>query len=236
MMPSESGIVVKDATVAHGGSVVMTNVQLRAPRGTTCILTGDNGSGKSTLLHACAGLVSLARGSVRLSGLAPSTRHPYELVRRGVRIGFVFQDGGLLSTMNVMANVALPLHYHADVLDLDPSAIENRARSALERVGVHTRDLYSMPANLSFGTRRRVALARALVVQPTYLFIDDPDVGLDPETAKVLHDIIDAAAASDAVTMCIATNRTEFLGRLNAPQYVLRGGRLAAQGRVSRVC
>src|SRR5690606_1482442 len=98
----------------------------------------------------------------------------------GVRRGVVFQEGGLLSNLPAVANVELPLRYHADVLGLSPEQVSERAEAALERVRLSRNDYYALPAHLSFGNRKRLALARALALRPNFFFFDDPDVGLDP--------------------------------------------------------
>src|SRR5690606_32719478 len=102
----------------------------------------------------------------------------------------VFQEGGLLSNMNALANVALSLRYHADVLDLTIADVEKRAKSALQRVRLLEDNYYSLPAHLSFGMRKRLALARAIALQPNFFSFDDPDVGLDPQTAALVHEIL----------------------------------------------
>lgn len=231
LAPPEQGITLEGVGFSYPeGPRVFDRLDLHIPSGSTCVFTGNNGCGKSTLLQLCAGLIPPASGTVHIDGVCPSIRHPYELVREGIRSGFVFQDAALLSTMNVLANVALPLQYHADVLGIEPATVEGVARAALRRAGVMERDLFSMPAHLSFGTRRRVALARAIVVEPTHLFVDDPDVGLDPETAGVLHGLLEEVSSDGATTTVIATNRPVFFERLEARRYLLQDGGLRRLG------
>ena len=147
-------------------------------------------------------------------------------MRRGVRRGFVFQEGGLLSNMNALANVALPLRYHADLFGLTIAEIEKRAKAALDRVRVSQNEMYELPAHLSFGVRKRVALARAMAIEPKFFYFDDPDVGLDARTGGLVHEILCGYRDDPDVTMLVATNREALLERLGVPGYVLLGGRL----------
>jgi ABC-type transporter Mla maintaining outer membrane lipid asymmetry ATPase subunit MlaF len=152
------------------------------------------------------------------------------LFRNGVRRGFVFQEGGLLSNLNALANVVLPLSYHADVLGLDHNGVQERAQEALERVRLSPSDRYALPAHLSFGNRKRLALARALATRPNFFFFDDPDIGLDPKTASLVHEILCRYRDDPNVTTVVATNRDLLIDRLGVPGYTLSGGRVVARG------
>lgn len=220
----ESGIQLFDVSFSYGKSVVLRQASLRVPKGGTAIVAGRNGAGKSTLLYVCAGLLPVTSGSVTLDGHAPDALHPAALMSAGVRRGFVFQEGGLLSNMNALANVALPLYYHADLLELEPEQVEARARAALERVGLSGKELYELPAHLSFGVRKRLALARAIALEPNFFYFDDPDVGLDPATAALVHEILCGYRDDPAVTTLVATNRDLLIDRLKVPGYTLRDG------------
>jgi phospholipid/cholesterol/gamma-HCH transport system ATP-binding protein len=222
----KEGIRTRGLSFAYGPSKILRNISFEVPKGQTAVVTGSNGTGKSTLLYACAGLLPLQRGIVTLGGRAPDPFRPSELFRAGVRCGFVFQEGGLLSNMNTLANVAFALHYHADVLGLSLEQIEERTLGALKRVRVDPNHYYSLPAHLSFGVRRRIALARAMALKPNFFFFDDPDVGLDPDTAALVHEILTAYRDDPEVTMLVATNRELLIDRLRVPGYRLQGGEL----------
>lgn len=222
----EAGIILRKAGYRFPHVTVLGSVDFSVPKGGTCVVTGANGSGKSTLLYLCAGLIGLQQGTLTLGGHRADARRPSDLLRRGVRRGFVFQEGGLVSNMNALANVALPLRYHADALGLTLGDVEKRAVASLERVGVRRDDFYSLPAHLSFGVRKRVALARAIAVEPNFFYFDDPDVGLDPKTAALLHEILVGYRDDPQVTMVVATNRDILVDRLRVPGYVLINGRL----------
>jgi phospholipid/cholesterol/gamma-HCH transport system ATP-binding protein len=227
-MARESGLGVSlsEASFRYSRSTILDEASLEVPKGGTCVITGANGSGKSTLLYICAGLVPLERGSVRLAGYAPDPVHPSELMRRGIRRGFVFQEGGLVQNMNAIANVALSLRYHADLFGMTVAEVEKRARGALERVRITEDQMYEIPAHLSFGVRKRVALARAIAIEPNFFYFDDPDVGLDPKTAALVHEILCGYRDDPEVTMMVATNREILVDRLAVPGYVLTSGHI----------
>ena len=224
-----SGIVLQHATFSYDDEPVLKGASVRLKKGESAVVVGANGSGKSTLLYVCAGLLPLRKGVLQLGGRKVDAMHPAELFRRGVRCGVVFQEGGLLSNMNALANVALPLRYHQDLLGLDLQTIEARAKEALERVRVPQAQYYSLPAYLSFGVRKRLALARAIAIEPNFFFFDDPDVGLDPSTAAIVHEILCQYRDDPTVTMLVATNRDLLIDRLQVRGLVLYAGILAEQ-------
>jgi phospholipid/cholesterol/gamma-HCH transport system ATP-binding protein len=227
------GICLRGASFGYPRKDVLVNASLDVPKGSTCVISGANGAGKSTLLYILAGLVHLEHGTITIGGYRPDPLRPSELTRRGIRRGFVFQEGGLLSNMNALANVALPLRYHADLLGLDIAAIEKRAKAALDRVRITQNEMYELPAHLSFGVRKRVALARAIAIEPKFFFFDDPDVGVDARTGGLVHEILQGFRDDPEVTMLVATNREALVEQLAAPGYVLLNGRIIERHAVS---
>jgi phospholipid/cholesterol/gamma-HCH transport system ATP-binding protein len=221
-----TGLVVDDVSFRFGDIVVLDDESLTVEPGETLVVTGENGVGKSTLLYLCAGLLAAASGVVLLDGQRPDVVHPSALVRAGVRRGFVFQQGGLLSNLSAFANVVLALRYHADVLGLDDAAVDRRARDALARVDVARADMHALPAHLSFGVRKRVAVARALALDPNFMFVDDPDAGLDPDSARLVSDLLVACRDDPRVTLVVVTNHRGLLDRLEVRPYELSGGKL----------
>lgn len=224
----EPGISMVGASFNYGGVRVLDDTDFELPKGGTAVVTGRNGAGKSTFMYLCAGLIAPHKGAVLLDGHRADAKHPSELFRLGIRRGFVFQEGGLLSNFPALANVELPLRYHADILGLTTAQISAEAESALQRVRFERADFYSLPAHLSFGNRKRLALARALATRPNFFFFDDPDVGLDPKTAALIHEILCHHRDDPEVTMLVATNRDLLIDRLGATGYVLQGGKLRA--------
>jgi len=229
-LPREPGIAVVGVSFGYGHVSVLADADFELARGDTAVITGRNGSGKSTFLHLCAGLVGPEQGTVLLAGHRADAKHPSDLFRLGVRRGFVFQEGGLLSNSSAFANVELPLLYHADALGLSTDEVKREAVAALERVHFDPSDFDSLPAHLSFGNRKRLALARALATRPTFFFFDDPDVGVDPSTADLIHEILCQHRDDPNVTMLVATNRELLIDRLGTSGYVLEDGKVQLRG------
>ena len=223
----DSGVRLTDVTLRIGDFVILDRQSFFVPPGSCLVITGENGVGKSTVLYLAAGLVRPTRGTVTLDGHRPDLLDPGALFRAGVRRGFVFQQGGLISNLSVLANVALALRFHADVLGLDEAGALARARSALTQVGVlDEADIQALPAHLSFGERKRAAMARALALDPSFVFFDDPDAGLDGASEALVHDLLIRYRDDPKVTMVVATNHLALLQRLGLSPVELTGGHL----------
>lgn len=230
---SQPGVTMVGASFGYGDVSVVNDADFELQRGETAVITGRNGSGKSTFLYLCAGLIGPQRGTVLLNGHRADAKHPSDLFRLGVRRGFVFQEGGLLSNVSALGNVELPLSYHADALRLTPHEIRREAVAALERVHFDPGDFDALPAHLSFGNRKRLALARALATRPTFFFFDDPDIGLDAGTADLIHEILCQHRDDPNVTMLVATNRELLIDRLGTRGYVLQDGKIHVRNAAS---
>ncbi len=228
-MATGEGISVSDLTFGYGRVVIVEEELFDIPRGGTMVITGGNGVGKSTLLYLCAGLLEPDRGKVTLDGHTPSIARPSDLVRCGVRTGFVFQQSGLVSNLNGLANVKLALRYHADLLGLTEQTIDERAKEALDRVRVPESDLYSPPALLSFGTRKLISIARAIAMRPNFWFFDDPDGGLDSVTAKVVQNLILGCRDDPTITTMVCTNHKLLIDAIGVVPKELHSGSLLAQ-------
>jgi phospholipid/cholesterol/gamma-HCH transport system ATP-binding protein len=223
---AEEGLVLERATFSYGDLWVLRETDLHVPRGGDLLVTGDNGVGKSTFLFLCAGLLPATTGRVLLDGRAPHVAKPSELVRRGVRRGVLFDSGGLLSNLSALNNVTLALRYHADVFALEEKEIERRARVALSELRVAQTDFHTLPGHLSLGVRKRVSLARALVLDPNFVFFDDPDAGLDAATRKLVYDLLERFRDDPKITMVVASNSRPLIERLGVETVELRHGYL----------
>jgi phospholipid/cholesterol/gamma-HCH transport system ATP-binding protein len=167
---------------------------------------------------------------VLLDGKRPDPARPSTLFRAGVRRGFVFDNGGLLANQSALANVLLPLRYHADLFGLDEKSAEQRARKALNEVGVYAADFHTLPAHLSLGMRKRVSVARALAIQPNFVFFDDPFVGLDAETQSLVHGILERFRDDSKVVMMIGAGDLGPLAKLGLQTLELQNTHLVARG------
>ena len=234
----ERGLFLERAAFAYNDLWVLRETELHVPRGAGLLVTGHNGVGKSTFLFLCAGLVPATTGRVLLDGLAPHVSTPSDLVRGGVRRGVLFDSGGLLSNLSALNNVTLALRYHADVFGLDEQEIARRARAALTELRVAQTDFHALPAHLSLGVRKRVSLARALVLEPNFVFFDDPDAGLDAPTRRLVYQLLERFRDDPKITMVLASNSRPLIERMGVPIVELSHGYLlkksGSQGPTSR--
>lgn len=220
------GLELEGASFRYGQMWVLVETDLHVPPGGTLVLTGENGVGKSTLLYLLGGLIPATTGRVLLDGHEPSASRPSDLVRQGVRRGFVFQHGGLLSNLSALENVALALRYHADVFGIDENVAQQRAREALGELRVAQHDLHALPAHLSVGVRQRVSLARALALKPNFVFLDDPDQGLDQATTELVLELLVRLRDDARMTVVLTTTDPLVVERLGVPVMRLEYGRL----------
>lgn len=190
--------------VRRGQRTVLTGVDLDIPAGSVTVVLGPSGAGKSTLLHAATGTLPLAAGRIEVLGQPLPTRHrPLFALRK--RIGVLLQGSGLLSDLSVGENVALPLRAHTRL----PEAVLQRVvRMKLNAVGL-AEATGLMPQQLSGGMTRRVALARALVLDPPVMLYDEPLTGLDPIACGVILDLIRRLNDTLGLTSVVITHDVE---------------------------
>jgi phospholipid/cholesterol/gamma-HCH transport system ATP-binding protein len=230
---ADQGLLLDRATFAYGDLWVIRETDLHVPRGGDLLVTGHNGVGKSTFLFLCAGLLPATTGRVLLNGRVPHVTTPSDLVRNGVRRGVLFDSGGLLSNLSALSNVTLALRYHADVFGLDDKEIERRAREALSELRVTQADYHALPAHLSLGVRKRVSLARAMVLDPNFVFFDDPDAGLDSPTRALVYGLLERFRDDPRMTMVVASNSRPLLERMAVETVELSHGYLLRRSSLS---
>jgi len=226
--PAAEPLQSHDLACGYSGRAVVQGVNLTARRGEILTILGGSGSGKSTLLRTLAGLAPPISGGVRLLGRDPYALAPAERQSVMRRAGTLFQHDALFGSMSVIDNIAVP------VLELTriprPLAYE-MARAKLALVGLS--DLpHRLPSELSGGQRKRVALARAAVLDPVVLFCDEPTSGLDPATASHVdetllrfRDVLDAAIIA-------VTHDADGVRATADRAIVLDAGRICAEGSI----
>ncbi|MCW9032575.1 MAG: ATP-binding cassette domain-containing protein [Alphaproteobacteria bacterium] len=191
-------IEVKDLVTHYGDRMILDNVNLDVYEGEILVIMGGSGSGKSTLLRHMMGLETRTSGSIKLMGEDLEKLPMKEAFDLRKKIGVAFQGGALISSMTVGENIMLPLAEHTS---LDPQTMEIMARLKLEVVELAGFEGL-MPSELSGGMLKRAAVARALVMDPRFLFFDEPSAGLDPVVSKQLDELI--LKLRDAMNMTIA--------------------------------
>jgi phospholipid/cholesterol/gamma-HCH transport system ATP-binding protein len=193
-------IVVEGLSVGWGEVVLLRDLSFRVRRGEIFGILGGSGSGKSTLLRFLIGLEPIQEGKVIVAG-----RDRIDLEEGLPPFGVMFQAGALFGSATVGENVALPLE---EWTDLDPDAIAAIARAKLKLVGLE--NAYDkFPSELSGGMKKRAAIARALVLEPELVFLDEPGAGLDPITSADLDDLIVTLSRSLGLTVVLVTHELE---------------------------
>ncbi len=202
MNQTEPPITVKDLTMAYDSFVVMRDLNFTIGRGDVFIIMGGSGCGKSTLMRHMIGLQAPARGQVFYGDLSFWEAEPAEQDRIMKRVGVLYQSGALWSSMTLAENVALPLEQYTD---LRPSQIREVVSLKLSLVGLAGfEDFY--PSEISGGMRKRAGLARAMALDPEFLFFDEPSAGLDPVSARRLDDLILELRDSQGATVVVVTH------------------------------
>ena len=169
-------IEIKNLHKAFNGQQVLKGLSLAIPKGKVTVILGPSGCGKTVLLRHMIGLLKPDRGEVWVDGVNLDTLDSHALNNFRRRFGMLFQQAALFDSMNVHDNVAFPLVEHAH---LQPGRIREVVREKLALVGLEGVE-HKMPSELSGGMRKRVGLARAIVLEPQILLYDEPTTGLDP--------------------------------------------------------
>jgi phospholipid/cholesterol/gamma-HCH transport system ATP-binding protein len=195
-------IEVRGLTMAYGDYVVMRDVDFEVKRGDVFVIMGGSGCGKSSLLRHMIGLHEPAKGEVLYWGTSFTRAEPDEREQMLRRMGVLYQQGALWSSMTLVENVALPL---GEYTDLSPGEIREVACLKLALVGLRGFEDY-YPSQISGGMRKRAGLARAMALDPEILFFDEPSAGLDPISSKLLDDLILALRDSLGATVVVVTH------------------------------
>lgn len=220
-------IEVSGIHTRFGRQVVHAGVGFSIRRGELVAIIGGSGSGKSTLLREIVGLQRPTEGRVDLLGepVWAIDTEALNAVRR--RVGMLFQDGALFSSMSVSENIAVPLKEHTA---LGAASIEQLVKLRMALVGLKEADSSKMPSELSGGMRKRVGIARALALEPEILFLDEPTSGLDPVTARQFDRLLLSLNRSLGITVLLITHDLDTLIGITSRIIVIGDGRIIADG------
>src|SRR6266571_224932 len=223
-------IRVRDLVVGFGDQVVLDQLSLDVRRGEILGFVGGSGSGKSVLLRTIIGLLPKRQGSIEVLGVdldAASETERHALQRRW---GVLFQQGALFSSLTALQNVQFPMR---EYLGLSDRLLGEIALAKLEMVGLDADDGDKFPSELSGGMTKRVALARALALDPDIVFLDEPTSGLDPIAAGDFDELIKTLQRTLELTVFMVTHDLESLSTVCDRVAALADGRVIAVGAVS---
>jgi len=201
-------IAVRDLVVGFGDQVVLDHVDLDVYRGEILGFVGGSGAGKSVLMRTVVGLLPRRAGTIEVFGLDPTTASDAERHALERRWGVLFQGGALFSSLNVRENLQFPIR---EYLQLPESLLDELAVAKLEMVGLDASVLEKFPAELSGGMTKRVALARALALDPEIVFLDEPTSGLDPIGAGDFDELIATLQRTLGLTVFMVTHDLDTL-------------------------
>jgi phospholipid/cholesterol/gamma-HCH transport system ATP-binding protein len=220
-------VAVEDLHKSFGSQKVLDGITLKVSRGETLAVLGRSGTGKSVLLRIIIGLQKPDSGSVRIQGQDIGGLNVDQLSEIRKKMGFLFQHAALYDSLTVGENVAFPLQHHKS--EMSKSEQYDRVRKLMTEVGME-KDLDKMPADISGGMQKRVGLARALILEPDILLLDEPTAGLDPISSGEIDDLVlklqeEHHMASIVVTHDLHSAKTiaDHLALLNEGEVVVQG-------------
>lgn len=217
---------IEDLHFAYDGRPVLQGINMKIPRGKVVAIMGGSGCGKTTLLRCIGGQLRSTGGSVRLGDAEISRMSHAELYRVRRKMGMLFQFGALFTDMSVFDNVAFPLREHTN---LSPEMIRDLVLMKLEAVGLRGAHAL-MPGELSGGMARRVALARAVALDPALIMYDEPFTGLDPIALGVIGQLIRKLNDALGATSIMVTHDVQESLQIVDYIYFVSEGKIVAEG------
>ncbi len=202
---------VRDLLVQFGAQRVLRGINLSIPAGQTLVLLGESGCGKTVLLKTMIGLIPPTSGKIIFDQQDINELNERDLSQLRLRFGYVFQNAALFDSMTIAQNVAFPLAQHTR---LPAAQIRELVLSRLAEVGLPHNVIYKKPAELSGGMRKRVGLARALIMNPELILYDEPTTGLDPIMSDVINQLILRTRRKSPVTSIVVTHSMDTARRV----------------------
>ena len=219
-------IELRDVHLAFGEKEILAGVGLRIMPRERLVVLGQSGCGKSTLLRLILGILKPTGGSVQFQGREVSQMRRRQLNAMRQKIGMVYQYSALISSLSVRDNLALPLE---ELTDKSPADIDALVDEKLKLVGMaDARD--KMPAELSGGMRKRIGLARGIIMDPELILYDEPSAGLDPVISSVIDELIIELSEKIGATSVIVTHEMESAFKIATRLAMLFKGRIIAEG------
>lgn len=224
--PAASIIEIRDLDYSRGHRQIFKGLNIAIPRGKVTAIMGPSGTGKTTLLRLITRQLRPDNGTILVDGVDIAQLDQKELYKLRRRFGMLFQNGALLTDINVFENVAFPLREHTT---LPNRLIRHIVLTKLHAVGLRgAADM--MPSELSGGMARRVALARAMVMDPEILIYDEPFVGLDPISMGVIVRLVRKMNDALGISSILVSHDVQEISTVSDCSYLISDGKVAASG------
>jgi len=211
---------------SFSGQVVLDDISLEVNKGEILAILGESGTGKSVLLKHMMGLLKPDRGQIQIDGREITRLSEKELLEMRKSIGYLFQEAALYDFMNVFENIAFPLQEHTEY---DQKTIARKVKSILEMVDLKGVE-QKLPSELSGGMKKRVGLARAIVLDSNILFCDEPTSGLDPIRSRGITDLIKEISKKINCTTVVTSHDISNAFRIADRLILIRRGKIVANG------
>lgn len=220
-------IEIKDLYKSFGTNEVLKGVTFSVKKGENLVVLGKSGSGKSIAIKCLVGLVSADKGVINVFGTDITKLDNNELNEIRIRIGFLFQNAALYDSMSVRENLGFTLKRHAK--DLSAEELENRIKEVLESVGL-SEAIDKMPSELSGGMRKRIGLARTLILKPEIILYDEPTTGLDTITSREISELMMEIQKKNKTSSIIITHDMPCAKHTSDRIIILKEGVIHVEG------
>lgn len=226
-METKPIISITNLYKSFGDKEVLKGINIIVNEGENLVILGRSGSGKSVTIKCLVGLVKADKGDIKIFDEEITALNNDELNEIRTSIGFMFQNGALYDSMSVRQNLRFTLKHHTQ--DLEEAAIESRINEALESVGL-VAAIDKMPAELSGGMKKRIALARAIIIKPRIILYDEPTSGLDTITSREISELILSVQKKYKTSSIIITHDMACAKATANRILILKEGQIKAEG------
>lgn len=225
-------IKIENLNVRFGDQIVLNDINLIINKGEITTIVGQSGCGKTVLMKSIEGLITPDSGNIFIDHLNITQAKKQDLNRIRKKIAMLFQGSALLDSLNVFQNIALPLIEHSELSEKQIFELVKDKLRLLDLDNV----LQKMPSDLSGGMKKRVALARAVILQPEYIIYDEPTTGLDPIISREIIDLMIKLHKEFQITSIIITHDLECIQALHSRIVMIHDKSIVFDGRFEEFC